>query len=345
MRIFSLFFLTLTTFYIVTPIYSYAQSSENSFSIGLPLDCSIGHDCYIQNYVDSAPGDSHADYHCGILAYNGHKGTDFTVKSQHLHKDPVNVIAVADGAVLGVRNHIPDLHPKFASELYKKIHLYGTECGNGLVIKHADGFETQYCHLRQGSLQVQSGDKVKKGDILGTVGLSGKTEFPHIHFSLRHNSTLIDPFTGNAMETGCTPSPSVDNSYWDDDLYNVLTYVDSAIVDYGIKNNLPLDAVSARSGLYHSEAFSDKTQQAILWVDIVRPTKGDIIEISLPYPDGAEKTFTHIIDKTQVRRFQYLGTKTPPKGAFPQNSSPTIVYKLTRNGTIIDEKQLALPWK
>jgi len=58
----------------------------------------------------------------------------------------------------------------------------GKECGNGVVITHGDGYETQLCHLKQASIIVQKGDQVKKGDILGFVGTSGASEFPHVHF-------------------------------------------------------------------------------------------------------------------------------------------------------------------
>ena len=38
------------------------------------------------------------------------------------------------------------------------------------------------------------GDNVQVGDVLGKIGLSGRTQFPHVHVSVRHNGTCIDPF-------------------------------------------------------------------------------------------------------------------------------------------------------
>src|SRR3546814_20632420 len=47
---------------------------------GMPIDCTIGEDCYLQQYVDHDPGGGYRDYRCGTLSYDGHKGTDFRLK-------------------------------------------------------------------------------------------------------------------------------------------------------------------------------------------------------------------------------------------------------------------------
>ncbi len=67
--------------------------------------------------------------------------------------------------------------------------MAGQECGNGVVIAHDGGWETQYCHLARGSVRLREGERVETGTPLGLVGLSGQTEFPHLHFSVRHNGS------------------------------------------------------------------------------------------------------------------------------------------------------------
>ncbi len=57
------------------------------------------------------------------------------------------------------------------------------ECGNGVVIAHAGGWETQYCHMAQGGLAVKPDQPVTTGQTLA-VGLSGLTEYPHLHFTV-----------------------------------------------------------------------------------------------------------------------------------------------------------------
>lgn len=55
------------------------------------------------------------------------------------------------------------------------------------------------------------GDNVQVGDVLGKIGLSGRTQFPHVHVSVRHNGTRIDPFAPSGR---LTCNASVD-TLWD----------------------------------------------------------------------------------------------------------------------------------
>ena len=45
------------------------------------------------------------------------------------------------------------------------------------------------------------GDNVQVGDVLRKIGLSGRTQFPHVHVSVRHNGTRIDPFAPSGRLT------------------------------------------------------------------------------------------------------------------------------------------------
>ena len=92
------------------------------------------------------------------------------------------MIESAAGNIKALRDGVSDIDytPARASE------LDGKECGNGVVIAHDQGLETQYCHLKQGSISVKVGDTVQVGDVLGEIGLSGRTQFPHVHVSVRH---------------------------------------------------------------------------------------------------------------------------------------------------------------
>ena len=106
-----------------------------------------------------------------------------------------------------LRDGIPGIAytPARASE------LDGKECGNGVVIAHDQSWETQYCHLKQGSISVKVGNTVQVGDVLGKIGLSGRTPFPHVHISVCHNGTRIDPFAPSGRLT-CNSSA---DTLWD----------------------------------------------------------------------------------------------------------------------------------
>ncbi|MGA0302394.1 MAG: hypothetical protein ACO3OJ_14965 [Paracoccaceae bacterium] len=50
-------------------------------------------------------------------------------------------------------------------------------------------------------MSVKVGDNVPGGDVLGKIGLSGRTPFPHVHIFVCHNGTRIDPFAPSGRLT------------------------------------------------------------------------------------------------------------------------------------------------
>lgn len=63
--------------------------------------------------------------------------------------------------------------------------------GNLIIIKHKNGFETWYAHLR--NFNTLKSKQVKKGDVIGYVGVTGKTSGPHLHFEVKHNNKRVNP--------------------------------------------------------------------------------------------------------------------------------------------------------
>lgn len=74
--------------------------------------------------------------------------------------------------------------------------------GNYVVLEHIaeDGstFYTLYGHMRQGSIQVNVGDEIEKGRVLGIMGSTGNSTGPHLHFEVRigknSSSSTVNPF-------------------------------------------------------------------------------------------------------------------------------------------------------
>ena len=144
--------------------------------LSLPADCVPGTTCWLVNFVDHDPGPEARDYRCGRLSYDTHKGTDIAIANDAVMHKGVDVLAAAPGRVLRVRDGVAD---STKADLESATALRGRECGNGLVIDHGDDWTTQYCHMKAGSIRVQPGDRVERGAVLGRIGRSGRSEFPH----------------------------------------------------------------------------------------------------------------------------------------------------------------------
>ena len=162
---------------------------------------------------------------CGAETNDGHNGTDFRLPSMAEQRAGVAVLAAADGQVLRTRDSVPDLSVRTLGSDQVK----GRECANGVIVAHADRFESEYCHLARSSVRVKPGDLVKSGQVLGNVGLSGNSEFAHLHFTLRQNGKVIDPFAYGAPDGACGGGQSL----WNKDAAGALAYQPVAILNTG----------------------------------------------------------------------------------------------------------------
>ncbi len=90
------------------------------------------------------------------------------------------IVAVDDGIVTSIRTNI-----KGYSEKYSK--------GNYVTIDHGNKTLTTYCHLKEGSITVKSGDKVVKNQVIGASGKTGHATGVHLHFGIKINNTWVNP--------------------------------------------------------------------------------------------------------------------------------------------------------
>lgn len=63
--------------------------------------------------------------------------------------------------------------------------------GNRVVINHGFGYETLYAHMVR--IKARVGTRVKRGEVIGYVGTSGKSTGPHLHYEVHKNGTQLDP--------------------------------------------------------------------------------------------------------------------------------------------------------
>ena len=63
--------------------------------------------------------------------------------------------------------------------------------GNTVWVDHGAGLLTMYCHLDR--IRARVGQRVRTGDVIGTVGKTGRVTGPHLHWSVCLNRTMVDP--------------------------------------------------------------------------------------------------------------------------------------------------------
>jgi murein DD-endopeptidase MepM/ murein hydrolase activator NlpD len=287
----------------------------------LPVVCEMGAVCTIQNYFDHDPGPGRMDYACGRLSYDGHDGTDIRVPDLPTMKQGIAVVATAPGVVKGMRDGMPDVDVRKIGTAA----LLGRDAGNGIVIDHGDGWVTQYSHLRNGSVAVNKGDRVETGQRLGYIGMSGRAEFPHVEFAVRHNGEELDPFVGLARFAACgdTRQP-----LWSTAALKHLDYQATGPLIAGFAGG-QANAETARDGGYAGSRLPADAGALVMWVDLFGTQEGDKQRFRILGPDDRViHEREDVLDASNVSWFAFSGLKRPSDGWKP--GAYRGIYTLTR---------------
>ena len=305
--------------------------SAFAFELELPLDCQYGVNCFVQNYVDVDPSPEWKDFSCGKLTYNGHDGTDFRLKTFVDMERGVPVLAAADGVVKGMRDEMED------TGLDKPELIKNKECGNGLVIEHAEGWKTQYCHMKKGSLRVFKGQHVKVGDVLGQVGYSGQTAFPHLHLSVWHNGKVVDPFTSEPLGNGvCNANPT--GGVWDKRAG--LHYIPTALLAAGFSTQEP-DENGVLHGKFNQSNMAKDAPFLLAWVSVMGIKDGDLLQFRMNAPDGTQFfSKDEAFANPKATQFNYAGRKRIGANWLPGTYTGTVT--LLRAGQPVFSQPLAI---
>ena len=95
-----------------------------------------------------------------------HKGMDFTAATG------TPVFATGDGVI-------------------RRADAGASGFGNHIVIQHGFGYETLYAHLS--SYKARVGQRVNRGDIIGFVGSTGRSQAPHLHYEVHKSGSVVNP--------------------------------------------------------------------------------------------------------------------------------------------------------
>ncbi len=299
-----------------------AAATAAELRLELPVDCEMGRVCVVQNYVDQDAGPRARDYTCGPLAYDGHDGTDIRVPSLVEMRAGVPVRAAAAGRVKAVRDGMPDVSIREIDQAKIK----GREAGNGVVITHPGGWETQYSHLLKGSITVRPGDQVASGKALGRIGLSGHTEFPHVEFSLRRDGQTVDPFTGMAPGSGCGQAGQ---SLWSETAARQLAYRPGGLLLAGFAARKP-SLEGALNGEFRRDSLSAAAPALVFWAVSWGLRGGDREVLAITRPDGSELVRTETeVPRNKAQWFRFGGKRRPPEGWAPGRYRAE--YRVERN--------------
>lgn len=197
--------LIVITIYFVTSVLNLSAQIPKFSS---PVEGNYLKDYYIIQYVDwSLLG--YKDYNCGNKSYEGHKGTDFALKSFAQMDSGVYILAAASGTVVEVADSFYDRN--------KALTVIGA--GNYIAIKHTNNYYTYYTHLRKKSTRVKVGDAVTIGQRIGYIGSSGYSSDPQLHFEVWNDSIeYVDPFSGNCGN----PTTMWTNQFVYDSVYRIM---------------------------------------------------------------------------------------------------------------------------
>jgi Peptidase family M23 len=251
--------------------------AEEQFALVLPINCKLGVTCFVQNYMDHDTSEKISDFRCGGRAYDGHDGTDFRIPDLEIQRKGIEVLSAAAGRVARVRDGIEDISVRITG----KHAIAGKECGNGAVVEHEQGWTTQYCHLAKGSLRVKPGDRVAAGQSIGLVGLSGNTEFPHLHLTVRHNGDVVDPFAYEASRNFCNGGRSI----WAAALLPKMTYRSREILNFGYAA-VPVTMDRIESGDVKIQVVKPGSDTLVAYIRAIGLQAGDEQTLTVYTPDG-----------------------------------------------------------
>ncbi len=250
----------------------------------------------INNYVDldpSSPGLADFRGRTGARArtYDGHQGLDIDIPSfREMDEDRAVIHAVTGGVVEQVIDDQPDRN------------ITCTGHWNVVRVRHANGFEILYGHIRRGSARVRPGQQVAPGTPLGIAGSAGCSTQPHLHLEVRDCA-------GQAVETllhdGAWRNPPIDEP--PSAVMDVMLVDGDVPAVAQIKDPAPDPAVIEPDGT--------------LGVGLSLAARGgDLIAATLLAPDERSSTQYVLLDDHGARRFGHwyprfalaIGTATGP---------------------------------
>jgi len=166
------------------PVEYYDQKTELIFPIAGPFIVTSGH-----TYDDTNHKDEWTQWGAYDIipldpeTHGIHTGID-RINENFYGFRRIEVMSPADGVVAYARNDIPDVTTSdhLSSGIPDPVQAIG---GNLILIDHENGEVSLFAHLSEGSVRVQIGDRVTQGQVIGILGATTSTGYPHLHYQLQ----------------------------------------------------------------------------------------------------------------------------------------------------------------
>ena len=113
------------------------------------------------------------------------RGDPKDTRSYYIYGKPV--LAAADAVVVASRNDLTDQAP---GKLPEGLPIDEAD-GNFAILDMGGGAYALYAHMQRGSVRVQAGDRVRRGDQIGNVGNTGNSQAPHLHFQMMDRASSL----------------------------------------------------------------------------------------------------------------------------------------------------------
>jgi len=150
------------------------------------------------NFVDLDPSSAVLNYLCANYGNDGHQGCDAGAPTWQEMAIGIPVFAVLGGTVVDVHDGDPDMN---------------TSCeagGNYVIIDHGGDHQTWYFHFKRNSVAVTVGQLVRAGAFLGSIGSSGCSFGPHLHFQSMRSGVPYEAFAGPCRAGPSGWAPQID---------------------------------------------------------------------------------------------------------------------------------------
>jgi murein DD-endopeptidase MepM/ murein hydrolase activator NlpD len=254
----------------------------------------------INNYMDLDGSANTRDYmgamNAQAITYDGHRGIDIDIPSFREMDDGSAIVrAAAAGKVEFVREDQSDRNTSC------------TGTWNVVRIRHANGFDTVYGHLKKSSVLVQAGDLVSAGQALGVAGSSGCSTQPHLHLEVQNcNDVAVDPMGLGMWET----QPA---------------YIGpSDIMDVMLRQGPPPTVAQIKDPAPNPDSFTPGSRVGVGLSATLR--QGDQVKVTYYWPGGNNTTFNWVANPSRITHMY------PSWTAFsPQTTGTAFVYVWVNN--------------